>query len=118
MRQLTFADRDGVSMLAISDAAESVGLHTLAVKLTLNKLIGQTPIPYIIYWQQRHFMVIYKVTAKKIWVTDPTEGKFMLSHLEFLDDWAVNDRTSFILLLEPTATFLKQPDKTENHTSL
>ena len=32
LRELTFMDREGVSILGISDAAEAIGMHTLAVK--------------------------------------------------------------------------------------
>ncbi len=38
LRERSFITREGVSMLGISDAAESIGMRTLGVKITVNQL--------------------------------------------------------------------------------
>jgi len=35
LRERSFITREGVSMLGISDAAESIGMHTQGVRITL-----------------------------------------------------------------------------------
>lgn len=39
LREKSFITRQGVSMLGISDAAESIGLHTQGVRITLKQLV-------------------------------------------------------------------------------
>ena len=40
LREKSFITREGVSMLGISDAAESIGMHTQGVKVTLDELMN------------------------------------------------------------------------------
>ena len=43
LRQLTALDREGVSLMGISDAAEQLGMHTLAVKISWEQLLDGIP---------------------------------------------------------------------------
>lgn len=38
LRKRTYITRDGVSVLGISDAAESIGFHTMSVQTAFNKI--------------------------------------------------------------------------------
>ena len=40
LREKSFITREGVSMLGISDAAESIGMHTQGVKITLGMMMA------------------------------------------------------------------------------
>ena len=65
LREKCFITREGVSMLGISDAAESIGMHTQGVKITLEQLIDNLPLPCILHWNQNHFVVLYKVQGER-----------------------------------------------------
>ncbi len=65
LRQRFYITREGVSLLGISDAAESIGMHTMGVKTTLKKLIDENVTPFIAHWRQEHFVVVYKITKNK-----------------------------------------------------
>ena len=71
LREKSFITREGVSMLGISDAAESIGMHTQGVKITLEELMKEIPLPCILHWNQRHFVVIYKIQKKMGWRVKP-----------------------------------------------
>lgn len=58
LRDASGFSREGVSLLGIAEAAESVGFRTLAVKVPFEKLIKDAPLPCIIHWQQNHFVVL------------------------------------------------------------
>ena len=58
LREATQIGKEGVSLLGISEAAESIGFKTLAVKVTLAKLIEDAPLPCIVHWKQNHFVVV------------------------------------------------------------
>ena len=45
LRERSFITREGVSMLGISDAAESIGMHTQGVQITLEQLTEEVPLP-------------------------------------------------------------------------
>lgn len=65
LRDRSFITREGVSMLGISDAAESIGFRTSGVRISFQQLIEDVPLPCILHWQQRHFVICYKIRKKK-----------------------------------------------------
>lgn len=100
--------RAGVSFLDISYAAKQIGLRTISVKATLNDLISTVVLPCIIYWNQDHFIVVYKVTSHKIYVSDPAKGLLSHSHAEFIERWyKENEENGVVLALEPMANFMQ-----------
>ena len=70
-------------MLGISDAAEAIGFRTLGVKIPLDKLIKDAVLPCVGHWYQRHFVVIYKIMAKEVFIADPAAGLVNYTHEEF-----------------------------------
>jgi ATP-binding cassette, subfamily B, bacterial HlyB/CyaB len=105
LRDIAHVDRNGSSLKGLSAAAESVGFNTSPVKASLNRLAEQ-PLPAIVHWQGKHYIVVYAVTAKHVIVGDPAIGQRILSHQEFKKDW-----TGFALILQPTA-LLKEAEET------
>ena len=87
LRELTYIGKQGVSLLGISDAAEHIGLQSLAVKTTFDRLVSDIPVPCIAHWQQGHFVVIYRVNRKYVWIADPRAGKFKLTKEDFLKNF-------------------------------
>jgi ATP-binding cassette, subfamily B, bacterial len=65
LRSRAFISKSGVSMLGISDAAESIGFRTRGYRLTWEQLRDEVPLPCIIHWNQRHFVVIYEIKKKR-----------------------------------------------------
>ncbi|RGE95910.1 cysteine peptidase family C39 domain-containing protein, partial [Phocaeicola massiliensis] len=61
LRERSFITREGVSMLGISDAAESIGFRTSGVRITLKQLEEDVPLPCILHWNQNHFVVCYDI---------------------------------------------------------
>ena len=84
LRDRCYLNREGVSLLGISKAAESLGLRTLAVRIPFDKMAEEAPMPCIVHWQQRHFVVVYKMTADRVWVADPAHGRISYTKEEFL----------------------------------
>jgi ATP-binding cassette subfamily B protein len=101
--------RGGVNLLGISDAAESIGFRTKAVKINYKVLTKDVNLPAILHWKQNHFVVLYKVSSKKLHVADPAKGLIAYSPDEFKENWT-SDKNNGIgqgvaLLLEPVAAF-------------
>lgn len=64
LREKCFLSRGGVSLLSLSQAAEDIGLKTLAYKITYTQLIQNCPFPCILHWNQEHFVVLYDIRQK------------------------------------------------------
>ena len=120
LRERSYIGREGVSMLGLSDAAESIGLKSLGVKITFQKLMKEAPLPCIVHWKQRHFIVVYKISKKFVFVSDPAFGLRKYTHEEFRKGW-ISDRQDgeekgIALLLETTPDFYTyEGEKKEKH---
>ena len=112
LRKQSFISRRGVSLLGISDAAEHIGFRTMAIKIPflsdgLRAGLQEAPFPCIVHWRQNHFIVIYKMTKKHVWIADPAEGKFKLARTTFEQHWLSDEQKGVALLLNPTPKFYR-----------
>ena len=114
LREMCHINREGVSLLGISDAAENIGMRTMGVKIPFEKLQDEVPLPCIVHWKQRHFVVVYKIKKKRktgragraegaeeiasspatsrkiryiVKVADPAHGLVTYTKEEFLKGW-------------------------------
>jgi ATP-binding cassette, subfamily B, bacterial len=65
LRSKAYLSKSGVSMLGISDAAESIGFRTRGYRITWEQLRDEVPLPCIVHWNQRHFVVVYDIEKKR-----------------------------------------------------
>jgi len=74
LRSSSFITKSGVSMLGISEAAESIGFRTRGYRLTWEQLRDEVPLPCIVHWNQRHFVVVYRVKKRRAWGREQGAG--------------------------------------------
>ncbi len=109
LRDLCGITREGVSFLDLSYGAEKIGLHTLAIKAELQTLHEKVPLPCIVHWKNSHFIVVYKTSKHKIFVSDPAKGLLSYGLNEFKDGWYKEEESTGVLLaIEPMADFLRR----------
>lgn len=122
LRNKSYLARDGVSMLGIADAAESIGLKTIGAKLSWAKLSKEAPFPLIAHWKQNHFIVVYKIRRNKVFIADPKIGLTTLSKEEFLKGWistaTEGEDKGTVLLLQPTPEFYDQDEEKKSRSGL
>lgn len=115
LRDKSYITREGVSLLGISDAAESIGFRTLAAKIPFDKLKEEAPTPFIAHWRQQHFIVVYGFKKNHVLVSDPAHGLVKLTKQEFLDGWLSDTdqgkEIGVVLLLEPAPDFYTTEDE-------
>jgi ATP-binding cassette subfamily B protein len=108
--------KQGVSMLGLADAAESISLKSVGAKLTFEQLIDDAPLPAILHWDQYHFVVLTPQSSKKkLIIADPAKGLIKLNKEEFLKRWGsvppstnggeIQVAKGIVLLLESTPQF-------------
>jgi ATP-binding cassette subfamily B protein len=118
LREKCFITREGVSLLGISEAAESIGMHTIGVKITYGQLKNDAILPCIVHWQQNHFVVVYKIKKDRVYIADPATGLVKLNKDEFLKGWIgtvkEGEGMGICLLMETTTDFYRQRDELIN----
>jgi ATP-binding cassette subfamily B protein len=112
LRQICETTRIGSNLSKIAEAAEKIGFRTLGVKIDLNKL-SEAPLPCILYWNNNHFVVLYKITKKHFLVSDPAHGKLKYTKNEFLPKWighnaSENISEGHVLMFETTPGFYNE----------
>jgi len=118
LRDLTYIDKQGVSLLGISHAAEHIGLKSIGAPVPFYRLTEDIPLPAIAHWENDHFIVVYKVKPKEVWVGNPVEKNITkLSKEDFLKGWHKpelgREETGILLLLEPMSDFLEKDGGSE-----
>ncbi|MDI9357427.1 MAG: peptidase domain-containing ABC transporter [Phycisphaerales bacterium] len=110
LRHKANINKDGVSLLGISEAAEEIGFRTRGVKISFDQLIDEAPKPAILHWNANHFVVITpETTRNNIVIADPAAAILHYKPSEFKQCWiSTADQTEELgiaLLLEPTPKF-------------
>ena len=118
LRDRSYITREGVSMLGISDAAESIGFRTMGVRISWEQLIDEAPMPCIAHWKQNHFVVVYKIKKDTVYVSDPASNRIKFPKDEFIRNWATTkeggEKKGLCLLLEPSPDFYSKEDEKPN----
>lgn len=115
LRETSGINREGVSLLGISEAAEKIGFRTMGSRLSIDQL-NDIELPTILHWDQNHFVVLYKVKGRNnkaiFYIADPAKGLIKYTESEFLKHWASIKSTEIsygiALTLSPTPTFYEQ----------
>ena len=92
IRTVCSLNREGVSLLGISKAAETIGFKTVGGRLSFDTLAFEVPLPCIVHWNQNHFVVVYKIKKHKkgkytVYVADPGKGLVSYTQEEFCEHW-------------------------------
>jgi ATP-binding cassette subfamily B protein len=105
LREKCFITKLGVNLLGISEAAETIGLRSTGVKINYDGLLESKPFPCILHWKNNHFVVLYKMTKNKVYISDPAMGLMVYNKQEFLEAWGHGSDTGFALFIEPSTEF-------------
>lgn len=122
LREFCNINRIGVSLLGISEAAEKIGFRSLGVKVELQQL-EEAPLPCVLHWRQKHFVVLYKIKRNRYYVSDPARGLITFTEKEFTDNWLSRKQLydGIALFVSPTPRFYQEEgekDKGLNWTFL
>ncbi|MFZ4263759.1 peptidase domain-containing ABC transporter [Sphingobacterium sp. HJSM2_6] len=115
IRKLCQTTKNGVNLLGISEAAEKIGFRTYGVRLSLKQL-KDVELPCILHWNQNHFVVLYKISKNKYYLSDPASGIITYVEKDFSKNWYSTKElhTGLSLILSPSPNFYinneEQPD--------
>lgn len=121
IRKYSGFNKEGVSLLGLSDAAEKIGFITKGFLIDFEDLNSKITFPAILHWGQNHFVIIKNIRYSNnyfrkeknehiIEIVDPAIGLIALKKNVFLDKWVSskdvqNKKLGVVLTLEPTNSF-------------
>lgn len=124
LREKCHITKGGVSMARIHDAAENIGLKAVGVHLSWEQLRDKAPLPCIVHWKGKHFVVVYDVKEKKgafrVSVADPAIGLLEYNEHDFCRCWCEEEeeKKGAALLLEPTPNLRKGKEEKKSASFL
>lgn len=108
--------RDGATAKAIRDAARAEGL-TFTMHRTAPQAAADLPVPFIAFWERRHFLVVEGHNRRGWHLNDPERGRYLVSDADWEQRYSnvafvlapgpdfvahkVRDRAYFAQLLAP-----------------
>ena len=100
LRELCNTNLQGSTMLDIVNAAKTIGFNAFGATGKYEDLMKEKmpAIAHVVIDDTlNHFVVVYKITHRKVYVSDPGKGKYWLTKDNFLEIW----KTKSVILLKP-----------------
>lgn len=125
LRKRCFATREGSTLKGINDAATQMGFRTLGGKMTFEQLDEEATLPCILYWNQKHFVVLppqrynRSNVRSRITIADPAHGMVKVTRETFMKCWALPGTSIGVaLLMEPSPLFYDNEDEARSKKDL
>ncbi|MFM9886853.1 MAG: peptidase domain-containing ABC transporter [Burkholderiales bacterium] len=87
LRELANVTTQGATLASLARAGESLGFTARGVQCTFEPLLG-FELPFIVHWEGYHYVVVYGVSKRQVWVADPATGFKKMSIEEFERGWS------------------------------
>ena len=91
LRKVCETTREGSSVAGLCDGAEQIGFRPIAATTTIETLEVENLFPCIVHWDSFHFVVVYKISRKWVYVSDPAYGLIKYTKEEFVEYWTSSD---------------------------
>jgi ATP-binding cassette subfamily B protein len=87
LRELCNVTAQGATLDSLARAGESLGFTTRGMQCTFEALRG-FELPLVVHWEGYHYVVVYGISKRMVWVADPAVGFRKLSVEEFERGWS------------------------------
>ena len=74
LRSICDISRVGISIRDILSATKKIGFEANAVKVSAEDIL-KMPLPAILYWENKHYIVLYKIKNKEIYILVEHQSK-------------------------------------------
>ncbi|WP_241154397.1 peptidase domain-containing ABC transporter [Staphylospora marina] len=102
LRERMGGGRDGTTLFHLRNLAEQLGFETKCYRLDASSL-RQLPLPAVLFWNDKHYVVLESVTKKHFVIVDPAIGRRRLSPEAFMRSYS-----GVVMQLCPGEHFVRQ----------
>jgi HlyB family type I secretion system ABC transporter len=106
-REALSLGRDGTTARGLANAARALGLRVKSYSLE-PEAFADVPLPAIVFWNFKHYLIVERWTARQVTVVDPSAGRQRMTSEEFGAGF-----TGLVLTLEPGAQFERRTEARE-----
>ncbi|HPH99762.1 MAG TPA: peptidase domain-containing ABC transporter [Chitinophagaceae bacterium] len=95
----------GISINNLTQLAQKIGFDSFYGKLSHQRITEGIVLPAIVFLEDNHFAVIYKITKNKVWIADPAVGLQLLKKEDFFKKCYRTELEKdevFLIFLAPT----------------
>lgn len=114
LNKMCYKNKTGTSLLNLKDLAEYLGFRAVGAHLTPDRLQSDDLLPCILFWNQKHFVVLHKIEKNKVVVADPAQGILKYTKESFVKCWTghipAENKPGVVLLLKPTQAFFEKEE--------
>ena len=87
LRELANVTTQGATLDSLARAGESLGFTARGVQCTFDSLRG-FELPFIVHWEGYHYVIVYGVSKRHVWLADPALGFRKLNLEDFERGWS------------------------------
>jgi ATP-binding cassette, subfamily B, bacterial HlyB/CyaB len=87
LREMANVTTMGATLDSLARTGESLGFTTRGVQCTFDTLRG-FDLPFIVHWEGYHYVVVYGVSNRQVWLADPAIGFRKMGLEEFERGWS------------------------------
>ena len=87
IKEICFTDLQGANILDVSNALKYFNFDVTTTKIDIDTLIEHGTLPSVLLFDNNHYVVLYKITRKGFYISDPEFGKYKLNRGLFLERW-------------------------------
>lgn len=87
LREMANVTTQGATLESLARTGESLGFTTRGVQCSLDTLRG-FELPLIAHWMGYHYIVVYGISKRHVWVADPATGFKKMTAEEFERGWS------------------------------
>lgn len=121
MRDCSYLTREGVSLVGLTEAAVTIGMKSVSLRITAKDLVTAELYPVVLFWNACHFVVLYAITKAKrsqkyiFHIADPEVGRISVPEDEFMLSWGDQEGKGIVFAPQPTEEFYtKEVGKTSS----
>jgi subfamily B ATP-binding cassette protein HlyB/CyaB len=86
LREMANVSEDGATLSSLAKVGESLGFSVRGTKCSFDVLYG-FDLPFIAHWEGFHYIIVYGVSKKHVWIADPALGFRKMTMEEFERGW-------------------------------
>lgn len=106
----------GISLYTLCEVAEKIGFRAHAYTISFYDLTLINK-PVILYWNENHYVVLYKVKKAFYYISDPAKGLLKYNQEDFIKNWVNSDNIGKVIVLEVSEKFVEQKNTKGNYLS-